>query len=109
MTDDILKSYSHAMVMDEETGKPMLKVGISGSTGGGDVTFPNDFPDQESILNLEELNSKLSSLESDIATIKNSINMLNTNLSKIVSGEAVVTVEIINEPEPEPDPEGDGE
>lgn len=99
MSDDILKSYPHAMIMDPETGKPMMKVHTQGGSGGGggEVTFPEDFPDLETQSILVDIRENTQGLNSNLQTIASTLQSIDSKLSGIVNGDVVLNVKVITE------------
>ena len=106
MSDDILETYPHAMVMDSETGKPMMKVQAQGGTsGGGEISFPEDFPDSESISKLEDVKNNTSGLSGKLDTMISLLQDVNSKLDDITSGGVTFKVNVVEDKEPEPEPE----
>lgn len=105
MSEDVLKSYIHAMTIDPETNKPMPKVHTQGgSGGGGDVSFPEDFPDINSLSVLQSIYESVSELESVVRDVSTAVQGLERALDDITNGDVVVKV-TIDEPEPEEEDE----
>lgn len=95
MSQELLDQYPHAMVIDQETGKPMPKVSTSGSSGGGgDVIFPNNYPDSEGLNAMITISEHIVTVTGEIVKIQGQIQELDSKLKGLVDGTSVITVKI---------------